>query len=62
MIFKKLESGQISVSFVGENILYHILEIPTMVVFGVSCFNCDTSKLCIRNNPAWNKDDVEVVI
>ena len=61
MIFNKLES-EISVRFEGENIVDHILEIPTMVVFGVNCFNCETSKLCIRNNPAWNKDDIEVVI
>jgi len=31
----------------------HILEIPGLAVFGVKCFNCDTKKLCLRNNPAW---------
>jgi len=32
------------------------------VVFGIKCFNCDTTKLCLRENPKWNKDDIEVVI
>ena len=40
----------------------HILENPTLAVFGVKSFNCDTTKLCLRNNLALNKDDIEVVI
>ena len=40
----------------------YILEIPTLIVFGVKCFDCDNTKLCLRNNPAWNKDDIEAVI
>jgi len=36
----------------------HIFQIPRLVVFGVKCFNCDTTHLCLRNNPAWNKDDI----
>ena len=40
----------------------HILEIPTLVVFGVKWFDCDNTKLCLRNNSAWNKDDIEAVI
>ena len=35
-----------------------ILEIPRLVVFGVKCFNCNTTKSYLRSNPAWNKDDV----
>ena len=34
------------------------MEIPKLVLFGVKCFNCDTTKLCFRNSPAWNKDDI----
>ena len=40
----------------------HILEIPRLVVLGVKCFYCDTTILRLRNNPAWNKDEIEVVI
>ena len=40
----------------------HILEILRLVVFAVKCFNFDTPKSYIRNNPAWNKDDIEAVI
>ena len=40
----------------------HTLKIPTPVVFGVKCFDCDTTELYLRNNPAWNKDDIEVVM
>ena len=36
----------------------HILEIPILLVFGVKCFNCDTKKSYLGNNPAWNKDDI----
>ena len=36
----------------------HFWDIPRLVVFGVNCFNCDTTKLYLRNNPAWNKDDI----
>ena len=25
-------------------------------------FNCDTTQLCLQNNSAWNKDDIQVVI
>ena len=32
------------------------------IVFGVKCFNCDTTILYLRNIPAWNKDDIEVVV
>ena len=39
-----------------------ILEIPRILVFGDKCFKCDTTKLYLRNNPAWNKDDIEVLI
>ena len=38
-----------------------ILEIPRIVVFDDKCFNCDTTKLYLRNNPAWNKDDIDVI-
>ena len=40
----------------------HSLEISTLVDFGVTSFDCDTSRLCLQNNPAWTKDDIEVVI
>ena len=40
----------------------HILEIPSLDVFGVKCFSWDTTKLCLRNTAAWNKDDMKVVI
>jgi len=40
----------------------HILEIPRLVVFRVKSFKCDTTKFNLRNNPVWNKDDIEVVI
>ena len=40
------------------NIDRDILEIPTLVVFGINCFYCDTTKLCLRNNTASNKDDI----
>jgi len=33
-----------------------ILKIPKQVAFGV---NCDATKLCLRNNPTWNKEDIE---
>ena len=55
-IFKKLESGQISYylrQFGREKMVDHILEILRLLVFGVKCFNCDTTKLYLRNNPAW---------
>ena len=39
--------------------LNHILEIPRPVVF-VKCCNGETAKSYFRNNPAWNKDDIEV--
>ena len=40
----------------------HILETPRLLVFGVKCFHCDTAKLNLQDNPAWNKDDIEVLI
>ena len=40
----------------------HILVIPALVVFCVRCFDSDTTRLCLWNNPEWNKDDIEVVI
>ena len=41
----------------------HILEIPRLVVFGVKCFNWNSTKFISLNNPAWNKYiDIEVVI
>ena len=36
-------------------LVVYILEIPRLVVFGVKCFNCDTTTFCLRNNLAWNK-------
>ena len=51
----------ISVNFEGKKMLDHTLKISRLVVFGVS-FNCYTSKLCLRKNPTWNNDDIEVVI
>ena len=36
----------------------HILEIPRLVVFGIKCFESATTKLILRNNSAWNKDDI----
>ena len=39
----------------------HNLKISKLLVFGDKCFNCDTTKLYFRNNPAWNKDDMKVV-
>ena len=35
----------------------HISEIPRLVDFSVKCFNCDTTKLYLRNIPAMNEDD-----
>jgi len=35
---------------------------PRLVILGVKCFNYDTTKSFLRNNPAWNKDDIELVI
>jgi len=32
-----------------------------IVVFGVKCFNCDATKSYLRNNPALNNDDIEVM-
>ena len=43
--FNKLVSG-----FESENMLDHNLEIPIPVVFGVKCFNCDTTKLYLEDN------------
>ena len=40
----------------------NILENPGQAVFGIKFFNFDTTKLCLRKNPKWNKDDIEVVI
>ena len=40
----------------------HIFEIPRLEVFGVKCLACDITKRFLRNNPAWNRDDIEVVI
>ena len=34
---------------------------PETVVFGVKCFNCDATKLYLRNVPASNNDDIEVI-
>ena len=40
----------------------HICEIPKLVDFCVKCFNCaDTRKLCERNNPAWDVDDIYLI-
>ena len=39
----------------------HIFEIPKPLDFDVKCFNFATAKLYLRNNPAWNKDDIEVL-
>ena len=52
----------ISVFFEGEKMVNYILEIPGLVVFGVKCFNCNTSKFYLRNNPIKKKDDIAVVI
>ena len=52
----------ISVYFEGEKMVDHILETRRLLVFGVKCFNCDTAKLNLQDNPAWNTDDIEVVI
>ena len=52
----------ITVTFQGKKMEDHILEIPSIEVFDAKCFNCDTTQLCSRINPAWNKDDIEVVI
>ena len=63
--FNKRESGQTScyhLTFQGKKMKDHILEIPSIEVFDAKCFNCDTTQLCSRINPAWNKDDIEVVI
>ena len=49
----------ISVNFEGEKMVDYILEIPRLLVFGVKCFNCETTKSYLRNNPALNKDDIE---
>ena len=58
-----METGQISsVNFEGEKMVDHILEIPRLLVFGVKWFSCDTTKFCLGNNSAWNKDDIKVVI
>ena len=38
------------------------VEIPRLVVFSVKCLTAVTKKSYLRNNPAWNKDDIEVVI
>ena len=63
LIFKKLNKfPNISVNFVYKKLADHILEIPRPVVFGVKCFYCETSTICLRNNLTWNKDDIEVVI
>lgn len=40
----------------------HFFEIPRLVVFGVKCLNGDFKKICLRDNPAWKKDDTEVII
>ena len=40
----------------------YILEIPRLVVFGVKCFIYYTKESNLRNNLAWNKDEIEVVI
>ena len=52
----------ISVNFEGKKMEDHILEIPRLLVFSCNCFKCDNTKSYLRNNPAWNKGDVEVVI
>ena len=52
----------ISVYFEGGKMVDHILEIPRLVVFGVKCFNCNTTKLYLRNSPTKKKDDIAVVI
>ena len=58
--FNKLDKfPNIAVNFEGKKMVDHILENPRLVVFGV---NRDTTKLYLRNNPARNKDNVEVVI
>ena len=40
----------------------NISELPRLEIFGAKWLNCDTTQLCLQNNPAWNKDDIEVVI
>ena len=50
LIFDKLESENVpdsSVNFEGKNMVDHILKIPTLLVFGVKCFDCDATKLCL---------------
>ena len=48
--------------FEGEKIVDHILKIPRLLVLGVKCFNCNTTQICLRYNPTWNRNDIEVVI
>ena len=58
--FNKLDKFlNIAVNFEGKKMVDHILEFTRLLVFGV---NRDTTKLYLRNNPARNKDNVEVVI
>ena len=52
----------ISVNFEGEELVDHILKIPRILVFGVKSFNRHTIKSYLQNNPAWNKDKIEVAI
>ena len=62
LIFNKLESGQIAWylrELWKKKMVDHILEIPGLVVFGVDRY---FTKLCLQNNPACKKDDIEVVI
>ena len=43
------------INFQGIKMEDHILEM-------FECLNCDSNKLYLRINPAWNKDEIIVVI
>ena len=36
----------------GKKMVDNILEIPRLVFSDVKWFNCETTKLCLQNNPA----------
>jgi len=48
----------ISLKFEAEKMEDRTFKNPRLVLFGAQCFNYVTTKLCLRNNPTWNKDDM----
>ena len=51
---EQIKFPNISVNFEGKKLVNSTFW--RLVLFGVHCINCDTTKLCLRKYPDWNKN------